>query len=104
MGMGLDVPQLRTVMITHGMQSSIGYIQLIGRGMRRSVDKDTFNVVEMHKNLAEMRKHMWHHPDQFGGELHALRQEERGIERLAAQAGDAWVDKCGAPPLRGLAC
>jgi len=95
---GLDVPPLRTVMITHGMGSSIGYIQLIGRAMRRHGEKEAFNVVEMHKNLAKMRKHTWQEFDQFGGEFHALRQEERGIERLAVPAGDVWVGNHVAPP------
>lgn len=59
---GLDVPALRTVFISHSMSSPISYLQLVGRGSRRELGIDHFNVVELHPALANMRPALWRVP------------------------------------------
>lgn len=43
---GLDIPELRSVVVAAGGASVIAAIQRVGRGMRRSEGKDSFEVVD----------------------------------------------------------
>lgn len=41
---GVDIPELRSVVVATGGQSIIATLQRIGRGMRKATDKDSFEV------------------------------------------------------------
>lgn len=54
---GLNIPRIFNLVMVDGGKSSIRVIQSIGRGLRRTKDKSTVNVIDFHSNLKFSKRH-----------------------------------------------
>ncbi len=91
---GIDIPELRSVVIAAGGQSIIAALQRIGRGMRTAHGKDEFEVYDIYDSGNKwMEKHTKARLGAYRGEEFEVKMESAlGQRALALEEADAWSE------------
>jgi len=80
---GLNIPRLFNVFVVDGGKSSVRVVQTIGRGLRKAVDKDQVNVIDVYSSVvfstkhAAKRKKIYKEEKYAFTELKSLKYEEK---------------------------
>jgi superfamily II DNA or RNA helicase len=72
---GVDIPDIKTVMLARPTNSMILFAQMVGRGSRKAPGKDKFNVIDFHDNIRHHGRGLIQAATFFGPE--AVREEPR---------------------------
>lgn len=74
---GIDIPDLRSIILTHNIQALGHYMQVVGRGSRLADGKTHFHIIECHPGLAKMRRALYLHSEHISTDSEDSQEEGR---------------------------